>query len=275
MGILANTIKSIVKRPFIIVFIAILVLLGAGLNEINPLMPILKGLNSLTNESFFENIVSYLQLILDPELIPMIASITLIFCILASLLTGLLLSGLFNIVNKTILGKKSTKGDYKEGLKKYFKRIFPITLVSLVLTILFVLFMLVVLVPGIVVTIASITGKQELIIPALFVDILTIFVVFFGVMFFKAYIFFWFPAALNHEKKYFKAGKKIVDMNFWSIAIRLLAFDIVFIGFKYLNIYIREIPLFFIINWAFNTIFFTLLITYIFAVYKAYNKQNN
>lgn len=275
MKIFAKTLKTIIVRPFILVFIAVLALLITAINKVNPIMPILRGLNSITNGSFFENIVSYLQLILDPEIIPMIAAVALVFCLIVSLMSGFLLSGLLNIVNKTTFDKEKSKGDFRVGIKKYFWRIFFITFKSLVLTILFMLFMLVVSVPGIVVTIASITGKPELIIPALFVDLLTVFVMFFGLMFFKTYILLWYPAALNNERKYFSAGKKVVDRKFWSIAIRLLIFDIVFIIYEYIAIYIREFSVFFIISWIFNTIFFTLLLIYIFTIYRAYSKLNN
>lgn len=273
MKIFVKSVCAILRRPFILLFFAVVTLAISALNEINPIIPILRGLSSITNTNFFENIVSYLQLLLDPDIIPMVAAFTLISCILASLLIALVLSGFLHIINKTIFNKQKTKGEYREGLRKYFGRILVISLKVLILTVLFVLFILVVSVPGIVITIASITGKPQLIVPAVFVDILTIFVVFFGTMFFKTYILFWYPAALNNEKRYFSAGRKVVDKKFWPIALRLLIFDIIFVLFEYVSIYIRDFSLFFVIAWVFNTVFFTMLIIYVFSAYREYSTQ--
>jgi len=268
-----RAINAILRRPFILLFFAALMMIITAIDRFNPIIPILRGLESITEGSFIESIVSYLQALLDPSIIPLFAGFAAAFCIIVSLLAGLLLSGYFNIVNNAVSGKQKTKREYVTGLKKYFGRIFLITLRSLIIAVLLLLFMLVASVPAIVITNASITGRSELIIPAVFVDVLTVLVILFGLMFFRAYVFFWYPAALNNEKKYFAHSRKFVDRHFWSIAASILIFDLVFIAFECVDTYISESYLHFFMDWIFYTAFFTLLITYIFSAYKIYGRK--
>ncbi|HHW49775.1 MAG TPA: hypothetical protein GXX14_14320 [Clostridiaceae bacterium] len=273
MEILGRTINAILKRPFILLFFAVITMIVTGINRFNPIIPILRGLDLITEGSFIESIVSYLQVLFDPSIIPVFAGFVAAFCIVTSLLAGLFLSGCFNVVNNAVANNKKKKGEYITGLRKYFGRIFLITLRSLIIAVLLIVFMLVASVPAIVITNASITSRPELIIPAVFVDILTILVILFGFMFFRAYIFFWYPAALNNEKKYFAYSRKIVDRHFWSIAAIILIFDLVFVLFVYLCTYISEPVIYFFVNWIFYTLFFTLLITYIFSAYRVYSNR--
>ena len=249
-------------------------LIVTAINRFNPIVPILRGLDSITEGSFIESIVSYLQVILDPSIVPVFAGFVVAFCIVISLLAGLFFSGCFNIINNELANKQKKKGEYVTGLKKYFGRIFLITLRSLIVAFLLVVFMLVASVPAIVITNASITGRSELIIPAVFVDVLTVLVILFGFMFFRAYVFFWYPAALNSEKKYFAQSRRFVDRHFWSIAASILIFDLAFVLFEYLCTYISQSLLYFFVNWIFYTVFFTLLVTYIFSAYKVYGSKS-
>jgi hypothetical protein len=273
MGAFGRAINAILRRPFILLFFAAITIIITAINRFNPIVPILRGLDLITEGSFIESIVSYLQVLLDPSIVPVFAGFIVVFCIITSLLAGLFLSGYFNIINNAVANRQKKKGEYAAGFKKYFGRIFLITLKSLIMAFLLIVFMLVASVPSIVITNASVTGRPELIIPAVFVDVLTILVILFGLMFFRTYIFFWYPAALNNEKKYFADSRKVVDRHFWSIAGRILAFDVVFILFECMGRYIGESPLHFFVNWIFYTVFFTLFITYVFSAYRIYGHK--
>ena len=55
-------------------------------------------------------------------------------------------------------------------------------------------------VPALVITSASIGKGREMLPQVLFVDVLTGFVLFFGMMFFRIYASFWYPAATVTRK---------------------------------------------------------------------------
>ena len=116
-------------------------------------------------------------------------------------------------------------------------------------------------------------GKQ--ILPALlFVDVLTGVVLFFGLMFFRIYTFFWYPALINNEKRAFLKAKRFADKNFWKILNAIFIFDIIFVGFQMTFIKFDDNILFLILKWIFLTVFYALLTTYIFAAYKKYSEAD-
>lgn len=272
MNILITTIQTIIKRPFIILFSALLMLVCTILNNYNPIMPIILGLNNMTGESIFESMVSLLQIILDPGFIPGMVLFLLGFALAASLIAGVVFSGYMNIINKTLEHTEKTAGDFIEGVKKYFFRVFLATLRVLLSVIFLAIFMMIVCVPAIVVTKAAVTGKPELMVAALFIDFLTAGVLFFVLLFTSSYVFFWYPAIFKGGKKPFSSCKQIVDRYFWGIAGRLLVFDIVFAVFQYLVITTGNSVLKFISGWIFGTFFLVTLLIYIFSSFNDYYK---
>jgi hypothetical protein len=280
MNILTTAARTVLKRPFIIIFFGILMIFFTALNNYNPLLPIIFGLSNMTGESIFESMVSLLQVILNPGLIPQIILLFIGFALLASLIAGVVFSGYMYIIDKAVGNSEKVAGDFFTGLKKYFLKIFLTTLKVVLVSFFLVIFMMIVCVPAIVVTRVAMTDKPELLAAAIFIDFLTAAVLFFGLMFSRIYIFFWYPAIFKNETKPFTAGKRFVDGNFWSILGRLLVFDIVFVVFQYIIFVTGNSALKFIISWIFGTVFIVTLIIYIFSFFNKYstaaqNKSNN
>jgi hypothetical protein len=268
MNILITAVRTVLKRPFIIVFFGILMLFFTILNNYNPLLPIIFGLSNMTGESVFESMVSLLQVILNPGLIPEIILFLLGFALVASLIAGVVFSGYMYIIGKTLDKSEKVAGDFIAGLKKYFLRVFLTTLKVVLVSFFLVIFMMIVCVPAIVVTRVAMTDKPELMPAALFIDFLTAAVLFFGFMFSRAYIFFWYPAIFKNDTKPFTAGKRFVDANFWTILGRLLIFDVVFAVFQYIIFVTGNSVLKFILSWLFGTVFIVALIIYIFSFFN-------
>jgi len=262
----------IIKRPGVMVIFSIVLLAYSIAGYFNPVPAILLGLSSITNGNVFESIVSYLQIIMDPKIIPVLIVAVLAIILIASLVIALFLSGYFYSVNNTITGRKKAKGEYVQGLKKYFSRVLLITLRVLIFGFAFIVFMMVAAIPAAVVTRAALSGNQEIAFAAVFVDILTIGVLFFGCMFFRAYMFFWYPAAISCEKSFFVTAKRVVDRCFWIVLRTFLIFDVVFIAFEYAMLKIGNNMVTLIVGWIFRTVFYVLYINYIFVTYKKTEK---
>jgi hypothetical protein len=135
-------------------------------------------------------------------------------------------------------------------------------------------------VPAVIITRAASLAKAQMMISAVFIDILTLVIMFFSVMFFRIYVLFWYPAALNLRKKAFWVGKRIADANFWNIVKGMVAFDIVYIAVRLLLVYAGNISgkgevgsqsfslVVLALKWAFNTLFFSVFAAYIFTLFK-------
>lgn len=272
MNILTTAVRACIKRPFIIIFFALLMFVYMAVNLFNPVITFVIGVISITRSGLFESVVSALQAILNPAFIPILLLVLIGLALVVSLLAGLLLPGIMHILDTTLRGREKEHGEYRHALVKLFGRILLMTLRATVIIEALGIFLMVSCVPAAVVTRAAFSDKPDLLMAAVFVDILTVIVLFFGLMFSRAYIFFWYPAAIRGERKPFPAGKKHVDENFWGIAGRLFVFDLVFTIFQVFIYLLNNVAAQFIVGWLFGTVFLTCLMVYIFG---SYNKDDD
>lgn len=268
MNIFKTTIQAVIKRPFILIMIGAIMLAAAVFNAFIPLMAMIIGIVNMTGGGFFEGILSVLQMLIDPENISMILVTLAAMTIIASTAIGILLPGFLMITEDGLVKGNKKRGLFFEGLKKYFFKFFIMGLKTALFTLLLAVFLLVASVPAIIFTRAAMTAGSNLLIAAIFMDIVTIGVFFMCLSFFSIYIYMWYIAASKGVEKAFKTGKAFADRGFWSITLSLLLFSIVFAAVIYF-IYSSESQLFrYFSGWAFTTAFFTTLAVYLVSTYK-------
>lgn len=267
MNILRTTVKAVIKRPFILILVGLLMLAAAAVNNFIPVMAMIIGIVNMTGGGVFEGVLSVLQIIIEPDTITVLIIIVAVVAVLASILAGLLLPGYLLIVEDGIAKGRKKKGLFAEGLKNNFFRFFFMTLTTVFCAAFLTVFLMVASVPGIIVSRAAFTAKPELVIGALFIDLVTAGIIFMCTSFFRVYVYTWYIAAVKGEKKPFRAGKAKADRQFGSMTIRLLAFDLVLAAGIYL-IYLSDSQLFrYFTGWAFTTAFFTTLAVYLTQAY--------
>ncbi len=264
MNLFKLTLQSAGKRPVVIILPALLALVLSAINLYNPVLPVVLGVSSATGGSFFDGMISALQLLMDPAIIPVIAIFLAGVVVVVSLLAGILLSGYFHIVGNTLAGVEKTKSDFAAGMKKYLWKIFFVTLRAVLILGMIILIMIISAVPAIIISRAAATTRPELMLAAVFLDILTAGVVFFGLMFSQVYLFYWYPAVIKDIRKPFRSAKRLVDSNFWQIVARFILFDAAFVVFAYLVIITSSAILKLLLGWIFATAFIVLLVIYIF-----------
>lgn len=266
------TVGTILKRPFIIAYFALLALAFCTLELYFPVIDVIIKLGTFNSNDVLASIIYLLQLVLKLVLTPKGILFLLLLIIGGSLLAGLLFSGWFFLINNTLEHKKKIKAELMIGIKEYFGKIFLITGVSSLLGVIFVIMCVVASVPAIVITKAAMDNKPELLLSAVIINTITLGVLFFAGMFFRIYISHWYIAAYNHKKKPFLIGKKRADSNFWVLVRSFLAFDIIFLVFTSVFMYADKLMgddiILFIGKWAFSTIFFSILVIYLFVLFK-------
>lgn len=268
MNIFETTIFAVMKRPFIIIMIGILMLAAAVANAFIPVIAMIMGIINMTGGGIFEGILSILQMLIDPGVIPTVLAVLAVFALVVSIAAGLLLPGYLLVVRDSIIKGDKKRGLFLAGLKTYFIRVFLITVRAILFTALLAIFLMVAGVPAIIVTKAALTTRQNLMLAAVFIDIVTIGVLFMCLSFFKAYMFMWFLAAADGMAKPFKAGKSIADRSFWKLAFGMLAFDAVFVAAIF-TIYLSSNQLFrYAAGWVFATGFFTIFAVYLVQIFR-------
>lgn len=275
MAIFVRTVRALFKRPFIIVFWS-LVMLVYYLVDYN-VSRVLLHFTERGEENILESIIHFLQFILnfltDSKAVPSIILYFLAFIFVASIPVGLILSGYLYIVDNTVAGKQKVKGEFFQGIRKHFIRVWFITFRVMIYSSLFVIFILVASVPAIIITKSVAAGKIEMAALAVFIDVVSVCVLFFGSVFFRTYMFFWYPAALICGKKAFKKGKVLVDAYFWRLAARFLVLDVIYVLFLSTAITINNLFILFLVSWVFASIYFSFLITYIFTAFRVFRAR--
>ncbi|MCX7921133.1 MAG: hypothetical protein N3B21_03790 [Clostridia bacterium] len=284
MGAFGNAVYFTMKRPFIILFVGLIMPIFCLAEYF--LLTVLFNVTAIGTGNISESIVYALQMMLSFVSNPWVALKGLLYFLLAlisgSILVGFVLSGYLNVVNNTLEGKPKINGEFRFGLKKYIYKLSTISFRVILLGLVFMIFMMVATIPALVITRAASMGRPEFTAVAIFIDILTAGVLFFGVMFFRLYVFFWYPAALSFDKNAFLVGKRTVDNYFWKIVSRFVLFDLAFVVFQSLFMYasyrltIGQGSVFLIaglytVNWLFKTAFISTLVTYIFSAFKMFS----
>lgn len=273
MEVIRNSVRVIKKRPFIILYMGALILAYYIIDSYNPITSILAEMNTFFSDDISESIISLLQFIFDPGIFPLMAIMIAGLSVIGGIVWALAFAGYLNVVDNAVDNKPPVKGEYLQGFKGSFLRLAFISMRFLFFAFIFVLFMLVASVPAIIITKSASLARLDILFAAIFVDVLTAGIIFFGLMFVRIYMFFWLPAAYYHNKKTFTIGKRVSDNGFWSIVKSLILFDIIFVAFQYLFSKISIPFLVFVGNWAFETAFFTVLVIYVFTTFKKLLKK--
>lgn len=270
MNILKTTMQAVVKQPLILVIIASIMLAAAIFNAFIPLVAMIVGVINMAGGGFFDSVLSIVHIVTDSDNIPTILILLAMLTGIGSVGIGLLLPGFLLLVGDGIERKGGRKkGLLREGIKKYFFSFFPMALLTALASLLLAAFLLISSVPAIIVTRAAMTTKPDLLIAAIFLDIVTIGVFFMCLSFFSAYIYMWFIAASTGVEKPFRTGKAIADRKFWNLALGLLIFDIVFVIVIYLIYSFDSQILRYVMGWVFTTAFFTTLAVYLVRFYRS------
>ncbi len=280
--------KPIKKRPELLFIFGIITFIYCFI-EYNFIMPVANVVTVLRTGNILDSIMHLIQLVLNyvTNIKPASIIFTLIGLMAVSLVAGLFLSGYLNVLNSSFIDTKRVKGNFGKGVRKHFVKISRITFVVMLFSLVFVVFMLVVSVPSIVITNAAITDKPELLGVSIVLDFITIGIMFFSVMFFKIYMFFWYPAAINSDKKFFERGKRAADASFWSIVLRFVLFDILIILLQIVLFIINaqlskqeggffealSVFVLLFVNWILKTVVFSSVISYVFSKFIIYKNK--
>jgi len=278
-------IKPVKRRPLLAAILGIFMFLFCYI-EYSFIMPIVFGISVLKTGNIFDSIMHLIQIVLNyiPNIGPAIIGYLVLGIIVISLLAGLLLSGSLNVLNSALIESDKEKGAFVRGIRKHYLKVSRITFLSIIYSVLFAIFIIVVSVPAIVITSASITEKPELMSVAYVLDAITVVILFFCIMFFKIYICFWYPAAINYDKKLFARGKRAADNSFWRILFKFLWYDILIFVFQMGLFYINNIlaknesimaefigvAVLLFLNWIFKTVIFISIISYVFSKFLSY-----
>jgi len=277
------------KRPVLLIILGVITFLYCYL-EYSVIMPVFSWLSILKTGNILDSIMHLIQMFLRniPNISLMNIGFVLLAIVATSLIVGLVMSGFLNILNSVLVDKEKEEKEFLKGIKKHYLKVSRTTFLTILYSVLFVIFIVVVSIPSIVITNAFIAGKNELMSVAYLLDFITVGILFFGMMFFKIYTLFWYPAAINYDNKLFARGKRTADNLFWRIVLRFIGIDLLLIVFQiglfYLNNVLSAhdsivsdiigILVLLLVNWVFKTATVLYVISFVFSRFIEYWKLN-
>ncbi len=263
-----TTVEAVIKQPFIIITIGIIMLVLAVLNIFIPVMAMVIGIVNMTGGSFIDSVLAVIQMLIEPENVPIILIVSAVLILFVSVVVGLLLPGYLLTVNDGLTKNPKTRHLFLIGIRKYFLKFFLLSVRSTFFTVILGIFVLVSSVPAIVITRVALFSKPNLMLAAVFIDVLTICVHFLGLSFYTIYSYMWYITTLTASERPFMAGKAAADRCFWKIAIGLLIFDVILAAGLFI-VYLIDNQVFrYITGWIFTTCYFTTLAVYLVKTFR-------
>src|SRR5690554_3999105 len=98
MGVLRSAIAAIIRKPFTVIYMGLIVLILLVLARLNPLFPLIAGFSRAADAGLFEQVISVLQFLIQPDVLPYLAPGIVVFSITFGFLASLCMSGYFNVL---------------------------------------------------------------------------------------------------------------------------------------------------------------------------------
>jgi len=271
------------RHPATIIYMAFAALAIVIVDYYNPMTGLVVSLSEFRTDNVFDSIIYLLQFILSPAILFKLLIYTPVILVSLVIVFTLVFTGYFYLISKHINDEKGGKKEYFTGLRKYFLKIFSISLISISAFVVFTFFAFMCSIPAIIVNRSFFEGRSELLYPMLFMNLITLFSLFFSFTFLRAYICFWYPSAFNNKSKPLIKAKHTVDERFWRIMGTLILFDLIFIIVKSSLVYAEyfvfkadtyAIIMLLVIEWLFYTWYFSFLTVYVFTAFARYRQYD-
>lgn len=280
-----------VKRPFLIIFLAGTSLLFCLVDLYNPFFTLILNMAATMQEGnlsllmTMDSILGIIKFIFEAQNLVYVFGFLLVSSLTAAIISGMLFSGYFYILNNALKDLPKLAGEYADGLKKNFKKLFFFSFKLILSSGLFILFLLVAIVPAVTSVKAIFTQSAQFTLLSILLSLITLIVTVFACIFFQSSVIFWLPGIINNENNAFRRGKLLADQNFWSIFPKLLKFDFIFLLYGCLYLYAKHLSLIgivsmnasgillFILNWVIITFLCFLAFTYVFSAFWEYKYE--
>lgn len=294
MNKLPTAVKQFLKRYDLLAIFSLIILVYCII-EYYIFFPFALSMSVFKSGNMFDIVMYVIQFAFKYLLRPKYLIYGIISIIVSGFVFGFIFSGLFYSLNNFLSKKikpedgvlkiKFLKSQYLKGVKQHFWKMTLISISTILYTILFIIFMVVASIPAITILRGQIEGELNFLPLTILLTLITAVVLFFGFMFFRIYILFWYPATFNFKRKVFTIGKKAADTFFWKTVSFLLVFDIIFCLFQiilmllnYLMVegqgigFVRFLFLI-LLNWIVKTVLFIMLIIFVFSRFLQFKKR--
>jgi len=264
MNFLKSALIIYLKKPLIIIYVAIATLVLTLVGFLNPLSSLVKLYSTFITDSITNTVIIISKEIYKIGVIPYIALGVLVLSLMLAILSGVIYSGYFYIIFKSVKKIKPLKNDIITGIKKYFVKVSYVFFEFYFMIFGFLALIPLILVPHIVILNKAIENNSVTFFNNTLIALVTGGVILLVILLILVEFTFRMPSIFFFNKKPIEKSKLTLSMAYWTIFGRVALFLIVLIMIGYLILSINIPIIVAILNWIFGTIFFSLFSIYMF-----------
>ncbi len=243
MNNLKESFLRVKKRPIILVFLVIVVLVFCIIEQFNPFTKKFGSLKTIVSLDHMENLAELAQDVKTSAATPGImvtnVIIALLLIIAASCLFSVFFAGYAQVLYLSVLDFKPKKGDFKNGINRHFIKMSLLFTIFVLFTAAFIFLAAYTVVPAIMTIKIFFAGDSGVIFQMMLLSILTVMILYFAIIFYVMYWSFSIPAIIGFKRGGVIVALRMVNGYCWYLMPRttmfLLSVLVVDIGMLALN----------------------------------------
>lgn len=230
--------KRVINCPKLILTGAIFGFLYSMIDNYNPIPGVIMGFSGLGGD-FLGTILAAVSAFLAPAAFFKGLFFLMVAVLAVALIGGLFMSGYMQTLKLVAISGSKGKGAFSEGVRRNFGRSFRGSILFFLSFILISIVTVIALLPAMTTMWAAFHGKGEIMPVAFFITVLSIFAVFFILLFYNVYTAFWYPAISMGYIKFARVSKRVIDGYFFDVAGKVFRYTLEFIFITLLCILAR------------------------------------
>ncbi|HPJ22038.1 MAG TPA: hypothetical protein PLH18_06765 [Clostridia bacterium] len=234
MAFFKKTYDCFMKRPFLIIYIAVVSLIYSVIQLFNPLIGLLQNLGAIRSDSWADSMIYISKELYTPANLLILLPIAGLACVILAVVSGIVTSGYLNVYHETLMGsKEKTWVLVLDGLKKAAIKVSLVFLQFYVSFTVFIMLIPIASVPSIILKQKALeNGSQNIFINDV-LPILTIAVFAISAVFIAMAFIFRFPAIYYFKKRPVERSKTVTATAYW----RFFGLSAILIALVFLNEY--------------------------------------
>lgn len=269
MNFFKSAITNILKKPFILIYSAIISFIIALIGFLNPFSSLMKLYSNFISDSITDSIVILSKEVYKIGVIPFAVLIIILLSLILGILAGLVYSGYFNLIYKSVKRLKASREDFIAGIKKHFVRV-SYVFFEFYLTLFAFLFMTpLVIVPSVVIAKKAVENGSTNFLNTGLLSLVTGFVLVFIALILLVNFVLRIPGIYYFDKKPIEKSKMVLITKYWSVFGKVTLFMVALVMGEYLIFSINIPVLEAILNFLFLSVYGTLFSVYMFYDFSA------
>lgn len=216
------------QRPMTFVFLLLVTGALSALEQYNPFTKQYGSLKFFMGINFLDMICrlsdKLSEIASSPKLLVFIIGVGLIFLLALAVVFGLIFSGFFHQMSLSSFDKDKRRGEFRTGIGRYTGKLTGYFFLGSIIMAVLLLLSVFATIPAVLAIKLVLKGNTGMITSAIFLSVLSLFVIIFTLLFYAMYLTFIIPSIICFKKGGGNVGIRMVNAYCWYLMPRTLLF---------------------------------------------------